>query len=531
MCGIFGFFGNTTGKENLLCQCSNKISHRGPDSNCNIIKNNMFLSFYRLAINDLTSNGDQPFDIDGCLLMCNGEIYNWKDLKEKYNIENMKSTSDCEIIIHLYKKIGIKQTLLELDGYFALILVDKINNLIHIGRDRLGVRSLYIGIDDDCMIAASELKAIHDFSETIKINQFPPSSYQTWDFNIKLIKEEKYYEHIYCDNNDTEEEVMVKIRELMEKAVRKRLMSERKFCVTLSGGVDSSLVASLLVREMKKMGYTNKLDTFSIGLKDSVDLKHARIVAEFLETNHHEIIITEQDLIDNVENVIKQIESIDTTTIRSSCPMYLLCKYISENTDIKVIFNGENSDEIFAAYLYFHDAPNNIELRKENERLLLDMYNFDIIRADKCISKFGLEGRFAFMDNDVVSYVMSINSNFKMPKNNPLKIEKYLLRKAYTNDNYLPHKIVWRVKDGMSDGISGIKEGYIPWYKSFDNINFDENEFKDMHCKPILKESMYYRKIFNKYYKNCQHIIPHFWMPKWNENLNDPSGRLLPNYK
>lgn len=534
MCGLFAFFSRgEINKEKLMIE-ANKISHRGPDSTTALSVDKGFVVFHRLSINDLSSNGDQPFVYDNAILLCNGEIYNYRKLKLKYGIET-KSGSDCEIILHLYKKIGIEATLKELDGYFAFIIIDYSagsgagGGVVHICRDRLGVRSLFIGKNSYSISIASEMKAIHSLS--YDIDQVPPASYQTWDLStLTLLKSNKYYELPivqYFSVNGSESKY---IRDYLELAVVKRLMTDRPFGCLLSGGLDSSLIVSILSKILAKDN--KRLETFSIGMVGSTDIEYARIVAKHCNTIHHEVIVTKEQMLSSIPKVIEQIESYDTTSVRASTPMYLLCKYIKENTDIKVIFSGEGSDEVLGGYLYFHKSPDSESFKEENYRLLSDIHFFDCLRADKCISAHGLEGRFPFLDVDFVNYCMSIDSKLKMPTNN--RIEKYLLRIAFSTGDYLPDEVLWRVKEAFSDGVSKQDNS---WYKIIqDHLEGEEAEEAGEagaedeiyeHCQPVLKESFYYRRIYDKIYPRREKLIPYYWLPKWSSNEKDPSAREL----
>jgi asparagine synthase (glutamine-hydrolysing) len=305
-------------------------------------------------------------------------------------------------------------------------------------------------------------------------------------------------------------------------------MTDRPFGCLLSGGLDSSLIVSILSKLLAKNN--KRLDTFSIGMAGSTDIEYARMVAKHCNTIHHEVIVTKEQMLSTIPKVIEQIESYDTTSVRASTPMYILCKYIKENTDIKVIFSGEGSDEVLGGYLYFHKAPDSKSFKEENIRLLTDINFFDCLRADKCISVHGLEGRFPFLDVDFINYCMSIDSKLKMPTME--RMEKYLLREAFSVGDYLPREVLWRVKEAFSDGVSKQDNS---WYKIIqDHIENDQDIDTSKiyeHCQPILKESFYYRKIFDELYKGREKLVPYYWLPKWNSNETDPSARKLSNYQ
>jgi asparagine synthase (glutamine-hydrolysing) len=418
MCGIFSYLGQKY-NDNQLLIFANKISHRGPDSTVSKrINNKLFFTFHRLAINGLNTQSNQPFEKDGIFLICNGEIFNYKNLIDIFDLkDDYKSDSDCEIIIHLFIKFGIETTCKLLDGEFSFIIYDSNKDILYAARDQLGVRSLYWGKDDTQLFFCSELKGIPQIDD---INQFPPASY--WDSNTNSIS--KFYDFsakplIY----DDEDEIIENIHNLFMNAVEKRLMSERKLACLLSGGLDSTTVAAIVASKYEP--YT--LSTYSIGLKGSVDLYYAKMASEYLKTKHTSIELTNEQFLNAIEKTIKQIESYDTTSVRASVGNYLVSLYIKENSDDTVIFCGDVSDEIFASYKGFYYAPNNKEFHSENVQMLKNIQYFDILRSDKSISGAGLEARVPFSDIYFLSYCMRINPEHKRFSKD--KIEKYLFRK------------------------------------------------------------------------------------------------------
>jgi asparagine synthase (glutamine-hydrolysing) len=320
--------------------------------------------------------------------------------------------------------------------------------------------------------------------------------------------------------------------------VQKRMLVDSKEMIgcLLSGGLDSSIISALVAEN-----FLNKKDlhTFSIGLKDSVDLKYAKVVAEYLGTTHHEIIVSEKEMLESIPEVIKQIESFDITTIRASTPMYLLSKYIKNNTNIKVVFSGEGSDEASGSYIYFHNAPNPLEFQNECLRLLQDLHYFDLLRADKTTSGNGLELRVPFMDINFLKFYMSIDPKLKMPKN--FGIEKYILRKSF--ENILPKNIIYRTKEAFSDGISSQTNSWFNIIQKYINEKISDLEFSstiesmkslNLPIIPETKESLYYYLTYKSFYKdfiNYNFIIPYYWLPKWSGDIKEPSARVLETYK
>ena len=556
MCGIFGYITKINKKLNDYDKINLNflnLKNRGPDNTEYKIINNVFLGFHRLAINDISNNGNQPMEYNDYHLICNGEIFNHKKIIKKYNF-NTKSNSDCEVILHLYNylqnnKKNNKQNVMnilcnELDGEFSFILYDSKLKLTYIARDPYGVRPLFMGNTSnntsnyEDIIFSSELKGMNKLVKNAE--QFNPGYYMmisnSTDINnnIKffIYKTEKYHDYainnksIISNNLDINNiNTLSRLNEIFREAVYKRMMSDKEICSLLSGGLDSSLVASII---SNKLG-PNKLKTFSIGLKGSPDLKYAQIVADHIKSIHHCIELSEKDFLDAIEEVIIAIESYDTTTVRASVGNYLVSKYIKENTDCKVIFNGDYADEVCGGYKYFKKAPNKKEFHDECINLIENIHFFDCLRSDRSISNNGLEARVPFADKDFVNYYLSIDTKLRMSND---KIEKCMLRKAFENDNLLPAEILWRSKEAFSDGVTSETRS---WHKiiqeyvdtQISNEYFEENKNKYTFNTPVLKESFYYREIFEKHYGGFSNVIPYFWMPKWCVETNDPSAREI----
>ena len=528
MCGIFFIDGkfDTSAITEFY-----KISHRGPDSSCIKIVNNRYLfGFHRLQVNGLDNESNQPFNVDGIYLICNGEIYNYKELVEEHEI-TLTTNSDCEVIIHLYNKYGMKKTLSLLHGVFALVLCDSNRDKYYIARDRIGIRALYYIQDDKHnndsfeknIYVASEMKAIHKFG---KCHQFRPGDYYDSSTDIfEQFLDFKYTPTVSTDNTELSI-IQSTIREKLIKAVEIRLMSDRPIGCILSGGLDSTLVTAIVCKYYKP--YT--MNTFTIGLENSVDLKYARIAADYLKTNHREFIISESEFLASIEDTIKQVESYCTTTIRASVGNYLISQYISKTVPDKVIFCGDVADEIFGSYRGFMAAKNKNDFFLENLKMIENINYFDVLRSDKSISSAGLEARVPFGDLDFVKYVMSIDPSLKMFDDT--KIEKDILRKSF--EGYLPDELLYRRKEAFSDGVSSHERSWYTIIQEYmDNIYTTESYNKKVATytfnKPYDKESLYYREIFDKYYPNQTHTIPYYWKQPFSTNL-DPSARLLDTY-
>ena len=528
MCGIFAYKGDKYNWGKLK-ESVDLISYRGPDnSHYDNISNDVLFAFHRLAIMGVTISGDQPMKHphdESLTLICNGEIYNYKDLAERYGF-NLTTGSDCEIILYLYQKFGIERTIKDLDGVFMFVLHDASSDQLFASRDPIGVRPGFIGTKEDELFIASEAKPLVQLCETVL--PFPPGTWWCSD-TPKTFKSYFTYNDSMIREKD-EDAICKQIRTLLTNAVKKRLMAEREIGCLLSGGLDSSLITSLVSR------YNNgqKLNTFSIGMPGSVDLDYAQIVADFLGTQHHQIKISEKDFLDAIETVIYNIESYDTTTVRASVGNYLVSKFIAENSNCKVIFNGDGADEVCCGYVYLKNAPNPEALQKESEKLVKEIYYFDVLRSDRSISSNGLEARTPFLDKAFVKYYLSIPAELKIfdGKN---RLEKYLLRKAYDSQRLLPDEALWRRKCAFSDGVSSQNKSWHHIIQAFVDQRISDDEFIRerkiyKHCMPQLKESYYYRKIFEQYFGKNEQLIPHFWMPKW-VKTHDPSARELIGYQ
>lgn len=499
-----------------------KSNSRGPDGTSYYNANSALLGFKRLAIMGLNEFGMQPFSYDDKVLVCNGEIYGFRDIKIELLKKgySFKSDSDCEILLPLFKEFGFEM-FSKLDAEFALIIYDKKEDKIIAARDPLGIRPLYYGKSksNDTYIFASEPKILVDLVEDIF--PFPPGYY---------FDGEKFIQYSFITDVESKHtrmrDVEKNIHSLLVEGVRKRLDSDAPIGFLLSGGLDSSLVCSIATKILKK-----PIETFAIGMeKDAIDLKYAKEVADYLKTNHHEVIITRDDVISSLEEVIYNLATYDITTIRASVGMYLLCKYIHENTDIKVLLTGEISDELFG-YKYTDYAPNPEEFQKESKKRIDEIHMYDVLRADRCISSNSLEARVPFGDLAFVKYVMEIDPKIKMNRYNK---EKYLLRKAFEGD-YLPKDILYREKAAFSDAVGhslveDIKEFAEDYYT---DEEFEINRKKYTFAQPFTKESLMYREIFEKYYPGQAHMIKDFWMPNksWKGcDVDDPSARFLKNY-
>lgn len=551
MCGFWAIFGCD---EDVACKLPSclKIRHRGPDAfrieNVNHFKN-CAMSLHRLAIVD-DLQGMQPFRVHAfphLILTYNGEIYNYKLLAKQMGF-NYETELDGECILHLYMKGGAEFAAAHLDGVFAFTILDCEKRLVAVGRDTYGVRPAFrLETDNGFLALASEAKAIIGLSkgenpvEEEKINVFPPGHVATYSLGehskVKLISEKRFHSvgqvpRYTTKITDVAAEPGDQICRLLKEAVRKRMMGARRIGCLLSGGLDSSLISALVAQVAKEDNLGYKIQTFSIGMEDSPDVVAARKVAKHLDTDHHEVSFTPQEGIDAIKDVIYHNESYDITTTRASVGMYLLAKYISENTENIIIFSGEGADELAQGYIYFHKAPSAEAADAESRRLLGDLYMYDNLRADRTTSAHGLELRVPFLDHQFTSYILSLPADVRVPING---VEKYLVRSAFTGRGLIPDEILWRPKEAFSDGVSSQKKSWFSIIQQHIEEQVSDEELSQASTlypfnTPVSKEGFFYRKVFESHYPGQAHMIDYIWMPKW-IGATDPSARTLKHYK
>jgi asparagine synthase (glutamine-hydrolysing) len=501
-----------------------KLTHRGPDDHQFVHFSNGIFGFHRLAIMDLSDHGRQPFiSVKKNYLVCNGEVYNYPELKTHCAHHQFISHSDCEVLLPLYEKWGLEKLVLSLDAEFALVIWDDEKQKLLAARDPMGIRPLFCGrTKDNKMAFASEVKGLVDFCTQIEPVK-PGYYYDGNDFKCYLDLAKDLPSVVL---NQTE--ALFGINLQLVEAVKKRLQSDAEVGFLLSGGLDSSLVCAIA----QKLSPNKPIRTFSIGMShDAIDSKYAQEVADYIGAQHTNVTMTESDVLSALEKVIYHLETWDITTVRASIGMFLVCKFIHENSNIKVLLTGEVSDELFV-YKYTDFAPSALEFQKEAQKRIRELYLYDVLRADRCISAHSLEARVPFSDKNFVSFVMSIDPKLKM---NTTGVGKYLLREAFKNDNILPDSILWREKAAFSDAVGHSMVDELKAYanKKYSDADLDYAKIKYPYKTPFTKESLLYRDIFEQYYPHQSHLIPDFWMPNpnWdNCKVLDPSARVLPNY-
>ncbi len=521
MCSIMGYCGPGADRAAFEAGFQRTVS-RGPDDSRIADTGGGLLGFHRLAIMGLTPEGMQPFELDGSYAVCNGEIYGFEKLRRELEGKGypFRSGSDCEILLPLYREYGTDMFAM-LDAEFACVLYDGGAGEFIAARDPIGIRPLYYGYDSRGVILfASEPKNLMGLVE--RVMPFPPGHYyKSGEFVC-------YHDIAKVDRFCYDElEILCKtIREKLVAGVDKRLVADAKVGFLLSGGLDSSLVCAIAARKSKA-----PIKTFAIGMDtDAIDLKYARQTADYIGSDHQEIIITRKDVLSSLETVVELLGTYDITTIRASMGMYLICKAIHEQTDVRVLLTGEISDELFG-YKYTDFAPSAQAFQEEAEKRVRELHMYDVLRADRCVSVNSLEARVPFGDLDFVRYVMSIDPE---KKRNTYGKGKYLLRKAFEGD-WLPESILWREKAAFSDAVG---HSLVDDLKEYAESRYTDEEFqagcaKYSHARPFTKESLLYREIFERYYPGQSEMVADFWMPNksWKGcDVDDPSARVLANY-
>ena len=498
------------------------LKDRGPDDSRIMDTGNGILGFQRLAIMGLTPEGVQPFEKDGKYVVCNGEIYGFRPVKEMLIKKGytFASDSDCEILLPLFEEKGMEMFSM-LDAEFAMAMYDPKTGWIA-ARDPIGIRPLFYGYTENGKICfGSTVASLQPICKGIM--PFPPGYYYCngeWVAYRKIYKADR----VITDDLET---VCSSIHDKLIKAVVKRMDADAEAGYLLSGGLDSSLVCAIAQKHSDK-----PIRTFAIGMDtDAIDLKYAREVAEYIGSVHTEFTMTKQDILEALPEVIKTLETWDITTIRASLGMYILCKKIHETTNIKVLMTGEVSDELFG-YKYTDFAPDKQSFQTEAEKRIKELYMYDVLRADRCISSNSMEGRVPFGDLDFAQYVMDIDPAMKM---NTYGMGKYLLRHAFEKDHLLPEDILFRDKAAFSDAVGHSLADDLKEYASmkYTDETYTQDVKKYTWCAPFTKESLLYRDIFEVYYPKLDALIKDYWMPNkhWKGcDVNDPSARYLSNY-
>ncbi len=546
MCGIVCAFDLKQDAEVLrpqLLEMSKKIRHRGPDWSGIYADEKAILAHERLAIVDPVSGKQPLFSKDKKLVLAaNGEIYNHRELRKQFEGKyDFQTDSDCEVILALYEEKGV-DFIDELNGIFAFALYDVEKDLYFVSRDHMGIIPLYMGWDQNgTFYVASELKALEGVCT--KIELFPPGHYlSSEDSELKKWYVRDWSDYEVVEKNQTS---IDELRDALEAAVHRQLMSDVPYGVLLSGGLDSSVTSAIAKKYADKRiesgdtkeAWWPQLHSFSVGLEGSPDLAAAQKVADHIGTVHHEIKFTIQEGLDAIKDVIYNLETYDITTIRASTPMYLMARVI-KSMGVKMVLSGEGADEIFGGYLYFHKAPNAQEFHDETVRKLDKLHMYDCLRANKSLAAWGIEGRVPFLDKEFMDVAMRINPQDKMI--NGERMEKWVIRKAF--ESYLPESVVWRQKEQFSDGVG---YSWIDTLKEVVDLEVSDEQMSNAHFRfpiqtPQNKEEFYYRSIFEGHFPSDAAALSVPQEPsvacstkialEWDEafkNMNDPSGRAV----
>jgi len=555
MCGIFAYIKLLKYKNvdnSKLFQDFWNLKPRGPDNSYLENYGDVWIGFHRLAILDTSFKSNQPFVFQEkdrtVIFICNGEIYNFRELIEKYDLP-INTDSDCMTIPELYLKYtrneGDVKDFFDLfqdniKGEFAFVMFefDRLKNLkkIFASRDQIGIRPLYTNTTiTDELIFSSEVKGTNSYDG--EIEEFPPGSITLYNFDDlgKQVDKTIYtFKNVYVQDNFTssEEYHLQSVKNAVINSVKRRLDSDRPLAFLLSGGVDSSLVASI---SAKLLGYP--IRTFCCGMNEGTDLIYARKVAEHIRSNHTEVLFTPQEGLDAIRDVIWKTETWDTTTVRASVGQYIVSKYIGTKTDAKVVLVGEGPDEVCSSYLFNWYAPSGKALHQTALEYVEKIHYFDSRRGDRCLSGWGLEGRVPLLDPEFIEAYWNIPAEMRMPQYKG--IEKWWLRKAFDGTDLLPNEVLYRTKEAFSDGVSSKENSWFQIIQEYVESLVSDKDLEDAaniypHCTPQTKEAFYYRRVFCNFFgENRQTIIPHYWQPKWNADGEevteyvDPSARTL----
>jgi asparagine synthase (glutamine-hydrolysing) len=545
MCGIVCAFDLKQKSEDLrpqILEMAKSIRHRGPDWSGIYSDGKVIMAHERLAIVDPASGKQPLFSADKKLILAaNGEIYNHRELRSEFPDYNFQTQSDCEVILALYKEKGV-HFIDDMNGIFGFALYDVEKDEYFIARDHMGIIPLYMGWDKyGTFYVASELKALEGVCS--KIELFPPGHYMS-STDGQLVQWYKRDWEAYDEVKDNQTSI-AEVRQALEDAVHRQLMSDVPYGVLLSGGLDSSVTSAIAKKyserrieaDDKEKAWWPQLHSFSVGLEGSPDLAAAKKVADHIGTVHHEIKFTIQEGLDAIRDVIYQLETYDITTIRASTPMYLMARVI-KSMGIKMVLSGEGADELFGGYLYFHKAPSAQDFHEETVRKLSKLHMYDCLRANKSLAAWGIEGRVPFLDKEFMDVAMRINPEDKMITGD--RMEKWVVRKAF--EHMIPETVAWRQKEQFSDGVG---YSWIDTLKELVHKEITDEQLASAHFRfpiqtPQNKEEYYYRTLFEEHFPSDAAALSVPQEPsvacstkialEWDEafkNMNDPSGRAV----
>lgn len=563
MCGIWSLVNLC--KKNLdvvkLFQDFMNLKHRGPDNSYFETYNNVTVGFHRLAIMDDTFSSNQPFILEDenrtVVFICNGEIYNYKEIIEEFDlVDGIKN--DCQTVAEVYwdmLKHGTEETFPKfiedsVKGEFAFCLFefDKLKNLrkVIVGRDQIGIRPLYytprkrFNNYGDVLLFTSEIKGGLSLDEPLV--EFPPGFVFTYTLDeLGNITHHPYnFSSVYdtrASSGCVADLALKSVQTAVVNSVRRRLCADKPLAFLLSGGVDSSLVAGISAKILGKPIRTFCCSIGDGGVAQGTDAKYARMVAKHIGSTHTEVVFTFEEALAAIPDVIRTIESWDTTTVRASVGQYMVCKWIGEKTDCRVVMVGETSDEVCSSYLFNWYAPDGKALDTCSKDYVRNIHYYDVKRADRCIARWGMEGRVSLSDPEFIKAYWSIPAEMRMPTYKGM--EKWWLREAFNGTNVIPDEVLRRPKETFSDGISNKEKSWFQIIQEWVEDKVTDEELanakeKYPYCTPVTKEAYYYRRTFCDIFgEKQQKIIPGYWMNKWDKNGKelteyvDPSARLL----
>ena len=546
MCGIVIIWGSgIRHNPRLITNALRALEPRGPDNQTYEVYRtsetyDIAVGFTRLHIQGARGGVEQPFVLtDNRMVLCNGEVFNAEALIKENGLDVPAGGSDCAVIPALLaprpghpKGLALSEVCRQLDGDFAIAVVDIADNSVSVARDPYGVRPLYYAVGAHWEAVVSELKALPPNAEyvreiapgTTQVLALDPISYSpptTWH-EVPWLKNP--YLRVNADV------ATLVLRHSLEEAVIKRLTTVRDIGACLSGGLDSSLVAAIAARYLREKG--QQLHTYSVGMSGSADLAHARLVAEHIGSIHHEWVLTPKEFIERIPDVVRAIETFDITTVRASVGNYLVGELVASSTPtVKVVLNGDGADELLGGYLYMRAAPDNVAFETETDRLMREIHRYDVARSERSMAAHGLESRSPFLDRQFVAVARSLPTDLLRPTAE--RIEKNILRAAFADTGLLPNEVLWRRKEAFSDGVSA---GEGPsWFEIVREEG--RHRVRDHHRvydinPPPTDEARWYREIWGEHFPDSAAAVvaPAMWMPRWMGRATDPSARTLSLY-
>ena len=543
MCGIAVIWGAAIKRNpGLLVDAVRALGPRGPDASTNdyyTLNENeeLGIGFTRLHIQGSTIGAEQPYKLpDQCIVLCNGEIFNSEMLIQEAALPVPTGSSDCAVIPALLKRGGLTlaDVSRQLDGDFAIVVLDLSRQIVHVSRDPYGVRPLFYARGEDWTAIVSELKALPSGAHYVE--QIIPGTVRNFTLgeassSTVIWHQTPWLKHPFWHSSvEGLAAAGASLRYALEEAVMKRLTTVRDVGACLSGGLDSSLVAAIAAEKLGKIG--RKLHTYTVGMSNSPDLEHARLVAKHIGSIHHEWIVSPEECLALIPEVIRAIETFDITTVRASVGNYLVGQLVARETPtVKVILNGDGSDEALGGYLYMQEAPDNIAFEQETDRLLQEIYRYDVLRSERSMAAHGLESRSPFLDRQFIAVARSLPTD--VLRSSPAIMEKTILRTAFLDTGLLPNQVLWRRKEAFSDGISST--GQPSWYE-LTQAEAAKHVPKMIEYRgvnpPQTVEAAWYRQLWSEHYpESAAHAVaPAMWMPRFIKGATDPSARTLKLY-